>query len=244
MEHVYFRYDQNAPYVLEDFSVDIKKGEYVAIVGKTGCGKSTLVKTLLGFEVPEKGNILYNGKDLKTLEKRSVRKHIGTVLQNAQMFSGSILDNLRLCAPMLSEEDAWEVAEIVDMKDDIMAMPMGMHTLISEGGGGISGGQIQRLAIGRAIAPRPEILILDEATSALDNISQNKICRSLDQFHCTRLVIAHRLSTIKNCDRIIMLDQGRIIEYGSYDELIAKNGFFAELVKRQQLEIEGSDTVF
>ena len=136
-------------------------------------------------------------------------------------------------------EDAWEAAEIAGIADDIREMPMGMNTLIAEGQGGISGGQKQRLMIARAIAPKPRILMFDEATSALDNITQKKVSESLDSLNCTRIVIAHRLSTIKNCNRIIVMDGGRIIEDGTYDELITENGYFAELVERQKLEGNG-----
>ena len=134
-------------------------------------------------------------------------------------------------------DEAWEAAELAGIADDIREMPMGMHTIISEGaGGGISGGQKQRLMIARAIAPKPKILMFDEATSALDNITQKKVSESLDSLKCTRIVIAHRLSTIRQCDRIIVLDGGKIIEDGTYDELIERKGYFAELVDRQRVD--------
>ena len=157
-------------------------------------------------------------------------------MQNGKLFLGDIYSNIVISAPWLSQKDAWEAAELAGIADDIRKMPMGMNTVISEGSGGISGGQRQRLMIARAIAPKPKILMLDEATSALDNLTQKKISESLDSLKCTRLVIAHRLSTIKQCDRIIVLDHGKIIEDGKYDELIEKNGFFAELVARQRLD--------
>ena len=157
-------------------------------------------------------------------------------MQNGKLFLGDIYSNVVISAPWLSQKDAWEAAELAGIADDIRKMPMGMNTVISEGSGGISGGQRQRLMIARAIAPKPKILMLDEATSALDNLTQKKISESLDSLKCTRLVIAHRLSTIKQCDRIIVLDHGKIIEDGKYDELIEKNGFFAELVARQRLD--------
>ena len=133
-------------------------------------------------------------------------------------------------------DEAWEAAEKSGIADDIRAMPMGMHTIISEGSGGISGGQRQRLMIARAIAPKPKILMFDEATSALDNITQRIVSDSLESLKCTRIVIAHRLSTIKQCDRIIYLEKGKIVEDGTYDELIAMNGKFTQLVARQRLE--------
>jgi ABC-type bacteriocin/lantibiotic exporter with double-glycine peptidase domain len=157
-------------------------------------------------------------------------------MQNGKLFSGDIYANIVISAPWLNMDAAWEAAELAGVAEDIRNMPMGMHTLISEGAGGISGGQRQRLMIARAIAPKPKILMLDEATSALDNITQKQVSDSLANLKSTRIVIAHRLSTIKPCDRIIMLDKGKIIEDGNYDTLTAQGGAFAELVKRQQVE--------
>ena len=236
LSHLSFRYTDTMPMVLDDLSLQIKSGEYVAIVGKTGCGKSTLVRLLLGMEAPQKGAIYYDGQDMQTLDLRSLRRNIGTVIQDGKLFQGSIYENIAISAPGLTLEEAWEAAELAGIADDIRAMPMGMHTLISEGQGGISGGQRQRLMIARAIAPKPKLLIFDEATSALDNITQKKVSQSLDSLRCTRIVIAHRLSTIRQCDRILVLDGGHIIEDGTYDELLEKKGFFAELVARQRVE--------
>ena len=238
MEHVSFRYDQSSPYIFDDLSLKIRPGEYVAIVGKTGCGKSTLVRLLLGFEKPEKGAIFYDNRDMDGLDLPSLRKKIGTVMQDASLFQGDIFSNIVITAPELTLDDAWEAAEKAGIADDIRAMPMGMHTVVSEGQGGISGGQRQRLMIARAIAPKPKLLIFDEATSALDNKTQRQVSEALDKMGCTRIVIAHRLSTIRHCDRILVLDGGRIAENGTYDELIAKGGLFAELVKRQRLDIK------
>ena len=234
IENLTFRYHENMPNVIDGLSLSIKPGQYVAIVGKTGCGKSTLMRLLLGFEKPDKGTICYDSKDIADLELRSLRRKIGVVMQNGSLFAGDIYSNIVISAPELTLDDAWEAAEQAGIAEDIRKMPMGMHTLISEGAGDISGGQKQRLMIARAIAPKPKILMLDEATSALDNITQKTVSDSLDQLDCTRIVIAHRLSTIRQCDRIIVLDKGHIIEDGSYDELIAQNGYFAELVERQQ----------
>ncbi|MBR6329684.1 MAG: ATP-binding cassette domain-containing protein [Lachnospiraceae bacterium] len=233
LNNVTFSYTENGPKVLDDLSLKITAGQYVAVVGETGCGKSTLMKLLLGFEQPIRGSVYYDGRDLRTLDVRSVRQKIGVVTQGGKLFAGDIYSNIVISAPMLSLEDAWEAAEMAGMADDIRHMPMGMHTLISEGQGGISGGQKQRLMIARAIAPKPRILMFDEATSALDNITQKKVSESLDRLKCTRIVIAHRLSTIKNCDRIVVMQGGKIVEDGTYEELMQKNGFFAELVKRQ-----------
>lgn len=178
----------------------------------------------------------YDGKDLERIDLRSLRRRVGVVMQSGKLFQGDIYSNIVISAPWLSQDEAWEAAELAGIAEDIRKMPMGMNTVISEGSGGISGGQRQRLMIARAVAPKPKILMFDEATSALDNMTQKKVSESLDALKCTRIIIAHRLSTIKQCDRIIVLDQGKIIEDGKYDELIAKNGFFAELVARQRLD--------
>lgn len=237
LSNVYFRYAENMPYVVKGMSFKIKAGEYIAIVGKTGCGKSTLIRLLLGFEQPERGAIYYDGKDMSKLDLRSLRRQMGIVTQSGGLFQGDIYSNIVISAPHLTVDEAWEAAEMAGIADDIRAMPMGMQTYISEGQGGISGGQKQRLMIARAVAPKPKILMFDEATSALDNRTQKQVSDALDRLKCTRIVIAHRLSTIKNCDRILVLDKGCIIEDGTYDELIAKNGFFAELVERQRLDV-------
>ena len=236
LDHVSFRYSEDTPYILSDLSLKIRSGEYVAIVGKTGCGKSTLVRLLLGFEKPETGAVFYDTRNLDSLDLPSLRKRIGTVTQDAGLFQGDIYSNIVITAPELTMNAAWEAAETAGIADDIRAMPMGMHTIIGEGQGGISGGQRQRLMIARAVAPKPKMLIFDEATSALDNKTQKQVSEALDEMGCTRVVIAHRLSTIRHCDRILVLDGGRIIEDGTYDELIAAGGFFAELVERQRLD--------
>ena len=236
ISHVTFHYAKDEPAILRDLSLHIHSGEYVAIVGKSGCGKSTLVKLLLGFESPDRGTISFDGNDMKTVDPHSLRRNIGTVLQDGKLFSGDIYSNITITAPWLGMDEAWEAAEKAGMAEDIRKMPLGMHTFISEGNGGISGGQKQRLMIARAIVSNPGVLILDEATSALDNLTQKIVTDSMDAMKCTRIVIAHRLSTIRACDRIIALDQGKIVESGTYDELIDKDGFFAELVKRQQID--------
>ena len=237
LNNVFFKYTENGPYIVNDLSLKIKAGEYIAIVGKTGCGKSTLMRLLLGFEKPEKGAVYYDGKDINSLDLGTLRRNIGSVIQSGGLFQGDIFSNIIITAPHLTLDDAWAAAEIAGIADDIRAMPMGMQTLISEGQGGISGGQKQRLMIARAVAPKPKILMFDEATSALDNKTQKQVSEALDSMGCTRIVIAHRLSTIRRCDRILVLDGGRVIEEGSYDELIAKNGYFAELVERQRLDV-------
>jgi ABC-type bacteriocin/lantibiotic exporter with double-glycine peptidase domain len=209
-------------------------------VGASGCGKSTLLRLLLGFEQPGKGAIYYDGRDMKSIDLKSLRRNIGCVIQNGKLMAASIYQNIIVSAPTLTLAQAWEAAEMAGIAEDIRAMPMGMHTIVLEGGGGISGGQKQRLLIARAIAAKPKILFLDEATSALDNITQKHVSESIDKLKCTRIVIAHRLSTIKQCDRIITLEKGKIVEDGTYDGLIALNGKFAELVERQRLDGKNS----
>jgi NHLM bacteriocin system ABC transporter ATP-binding protein len=230
-----FRYDPEGPAVLDNVSLKIRSGEYVAIVGKTGCGKSTLMRLLLGFEKPETGAIYYDGHDLESLDLRSVRQLIGVDLQNGKLFAGDIFSNIIITAPWKTLDDAWEAARMAGIEEDIKAMPMGMHTMISEGSGGFSGGQRQRLLIARAIVSKPKILYFDEATSALDNITQKHVADSIASLRCTRLIIAHRLSTIRHCDRILVLDSGKIVEKGDYETLMAKQGLFYELARRQTI---------
>ena len=231
-----FRYGDNSPMVIDDLSLKIKRGQYVAIVGKSGCGKSTLLRLLLGFETPLSGAVYYDNTDISKIDPRSLRRQIGTVLQNGKLLSGDIFSNIALTSPGLDLKGAWEAAEVAGVAGDIRDMPMGMHTVVGEGGGGISGGQRQRILIARAIASRPKILFFDEATSALDNMTQKQVSDSLAALKSTRIVIAHRLSTIRQCDRIIVLDKGKIVEDGSYEELMALGGEFAELARRQELE--------
>lgn len=238
LNNVSFRYSESMPLVVDNLSLKIRPGQYVAIVGQTGCGKSTLMRLMLGFESPHKGAVYYDGKDLAQMDLKSLRRNIGVVMQNGKLFQGDIFSNITISAPWLTMDDAWRAAELSGIAEDIRHMPMGMHTLVSEGSGGMSGGQRQRLMIARAIAPKPKILMFDEATSALDNLTQKTVSESLDRLKCTRIVIAHRLSTIKQCDRIVVLDKGKIIEDGTYDELLEKKGYFAELVARQRLEDE------
>ncbi len=228
-----FRYTSDGPLIIDGLNLSIKPGEYLGIVGSTGCGKSTLFRLLLGFEEPQSGAIFYDDQNLKNLDLHSVRKHIGIVLQNGSMFSDSIFANITLTNPNATMDDAWAAAEKAGCAEDIKAMPMGMHTMVSEDGGGLSGGQKQRIMIARALISSPQLLMFDEATSALDNITQATVVETLSNMDITRIVIAHRLSTIKQCDRIIYLDKGKVVEEGSYDELMKKDGYFAELAKRQ-----------
>lgn len=231
--HVNFRYDPEGPLILQNVSLNIRPGEFVAFVGPSGSGKSTLLRVLLGFEIPESGKVFFDGQDLLTLDLREVRQRIGVVLQTSRLAPTTIFQNIIGPNTNLTMDDAWAAAEGSGLADDVRGMPMGMHTVISEGGGTFSGGQKQRLMIARAIVNRPRILFFDEATSALDNQTQKQVTSSLDAMHATRIVIAHRLSTVANADRIVVLVKGRVVENGSYDELIKLNGHFAELARRQ-----------
>lgn len=231
VSHLSFAYEVGED-VLQDVSFHIGSGENVAIVGKSGCGKSTLIRLLLGFETPKQGAIYYDGQDLSDVSLTSVRSQMGVVLQNGQLMAGDIFTNI-VGTRLLSQEDAWRAAEAACIAEDIAKMPMGMQTYISEGSSNISGGQRQRILIARALVNKPSILIFDEATSALDNRSQSVVTQSLDKLNATRIIVAHRLSTIRNCDRVIVLDAGRVAEIGTFDELVAKGGIFSELVKRQ-----------
>ena len=232
MNSVSFRYHEEQPLVLKDVSFKINRGEMVAFVGTSGSGKSTIMRLLLGFEEPENGSIYYDSDAFDSMNKDLVRRQIGVVLQNGALMSGSIYKNI-VGNSELTLEDAWRAARMAGMEEDIKQMPMEMHTVISEGAGTFSGGQRQRLMIARAIVHKPRLLFMDEATSALDNRTQNIVSESLDKLQATRIVIAHRLSTVKNADRIYVLDKGKIVESGTYEELIQKNGVFTSLAKRQ-----------
>jgi ABC-type bacteriocin/lantibiotic exporter with double-glycine peptidase domain len=236
VSHVNFRYLPDSPLVLKDISIKIAPHEFVAIVGGSGSGKSTLIRILLGFEKPVSGNIYFGDKNINEINLQSLRSKIGSVLQNGGIFHADIMSNILITAPNLGEKEAWEAAEIAGIAEDIRNMPMGMRTVISEGQGGISGGQKQRIMIARAIINKPKILVFDEATSALDNRTQKSISDAIGHLNCTRVVIAHRLSTIKNCDRILYLEHGEIVEEGTYDELVEKKGRFFELIERQRVE--------
>lgn len=233
VSHLTFAYDENSPVVLDDISFNINAGEYLAIVGPSGCGKSTLLSLLLGFERQNKGKIYYDNHDLDDIDKKSLRQNFGVVLQDGDLISGSILDNIIISNPDATMDDVNEGLKKVGLSDEVEKMPMGVHTLLSEGSGLISGGQKQRILIARAILGKPKIMFFDEATSALDNITQAHVCQSLDKIGGTRVVIAHRLSTIINCDRIIVMDKGKIVETGTYDELLKNKGLFYSLVQRQ-----------
>ncbi len=232
VDRVTFRYRSDGLLTLDDVSIYAEPGEFIALVGGSGSGKSTLFRLLLGFETPESGTIYYDGQDLSGLDVDAVRRQLGVVLQNGRLMSGSIFKNIAGGAQITLDE-AWKAARMVGLADEIAAMPMEMHTVISEGGGNISGGQRQRLLIARALALKPRILLFDEATSALDNRTQAIVSESLDKLQVTRIAIAHRLSTIRNAHRIYVLQAGRIVQQGSFEELASQEGLFAQLMARQ-----------
>ena len=234
VSHLSFSYGDDLPLVLDDVSFKIKPHERVAIVGKSGCGKTTLLRLLLGMETPAKGSISYDGQDLAELNLASVRSQLGVVMQFGRLMTGDIFSNI-VGASKMTMDDAWEAAEMAGIANDIREMPMGMKTLISEGSTNISGGQRQRILLARAIVNRPAIIMLDEATCALDNTTQAVVTDSLKTVNATQVIIAHRLSTICDVDRILVLDEGKIVENGSYKELLAKGGIFARMAKRNLL---------
>ena len=229
---VSFRYQADGPEVLDKLSISIRAGEFVALVGPSGCGKSTLCRLLLGFEQAQAGAIFFDGQDLAGLDRVAVRRQIGVVLQNGQLTAGDIFSNI-VGASRLSMDDAWEAVRLAGMENDLRGMPMGMHTMISEGASTISGGQKQRLMVARAIVRKPKILLFDEATSALDNATQAIVTRSIASLRATRIVVAHRLSTIIGADRIFFIEQGRVMEVGTFEQLMQLNGRFKALAERQ-----------
>lgn len=235
VREVQFRYVPGQPLVLKGVSLSAKAGQFVAIVGPSGAGKSSLMRLLLGFDNPEVGSVFLDGQDLRHLNKRAVRRNFGVVLQTVRVMTGTILENITNGTDM-SEEDAWWAAEQVGFADDIRRMPDGLYTMLSDGGATLSGGQCQRLMLARAIIRRPRIMLLDEATSALDNEVQSIVTGALDKLNCTRIVIAHRLSTIASADLIYVIDAGRVVEHGNYEELMELGGVFSELAKRQLTE--------
>lgn len=232
LERVSFRYSENGGLILNDVSIHAEPGEFIAIVGPSGSGKSTILRLLLGFETPLTGNVYYDGKDLAQMELQAVRRQLGVVLQNGKIGTGSIFQNITAGA-LVSLEEAWLAAQMAGLADDIKQMPMGMHTIIAEGGSNLSGGQRQRLLIARSLVSKPKIILMDEATSALDNRTQAIVTESLAKLNATRVVIAHRLSTIRHADRIYVIDAGHVVQVGNFSELIAQEGLFARLVARQ-----------
>ena len=229
-----FGYDEAMAPLIDGLSFSAKSGEHLAIVGGSGSGKSTILRLLLGFEKLRTGSLAYDGQELASLDPARVRSQIGVVLQSSQLFAGSIHENI--CGATNATLDQCEAAaERAGLASDLRIMPMGLHTPITEGAGTLSGGQRQRILIARALAAEPAILFFDEATSALDNATQAIVARTLDAMRATRITIAHRLSTVRNADRICVLERGRFVETGSFAELMALNGAFAALARRQLL---------
>lgn len=235
VENLSFRYEQDTPFILDNISFSINPGDFIAIVGPTGSGKSTLFRLLMGFETPVKGHLFFDNRDINTLNLRALRQYFGVMLQNSTLLPGSIFENLAVLNPDLTQEEALHACALMQIADEIQQMPMGLHTLLSEGGRNISVGQRQRIMLARSIIHKPKCLFLDEATSALDNITQAKIHENLMQLNITRVVIAHRISAIKKADVIYVIDQGIIKESGTYTELMAKNGLFTSLAQKQSL---------
>jgi len=233
LDQVSFQYEPQGQKVLQDITVQIEAGQKVALVGRTGSGKSTLGKLLLGLCQPTEGEICYDDIPLHRLNYQQVRAQCGVVLQDVHVFNGSIRQNITFYNPELSLAQVIEAAKIAGLHDEIMQMPMGYETMVSEQGSTLSGGQRQRLALARALVHAPVILLLDEATSSLDVITERVVERNLDALGCTQIVIAHRLSTIRNADRILVLEQGRIVESGSHKELVKQNRYYARLIRNQ-----------
>lgn len=236
LEHVCFRYSSDSEDVLRSLNLTIRAGQKVAIVGRTGSGKSTLGKLLLGLYLPTSGTISYDGIPLQRMHYQQVRRQFGVVMQDAVIFSGTILENLKLNNPTMSREQAMYAAQIAAIHDDIMKMPMGYDTFVGEGGSALSGGQRQRMAIARAVAHNPVILLLDEATSSLDVLTEQRVAQHLESFACTQIIIAHRLSTIRKADLILVIERGMIVEQGSHSELLHSSGYYAQLIQQQMHE--------
>ena len=232
-----FSYSADDRPVINNISFDVQPGEYVGIVGSSGCGKSTLLKLLLGMETPQRGTVMYGSNSLENTDRRSIIKHIGIVMQDDTLIPGTLRQNLALTSGHVTETDMWDALEAVGIADLIRSYPYGLDTSLSAFSNGMSKGQMQRILIARSIISKPKMLIFDEATSALDNINQKQIKNILDSMQCTRIMVAHRLSTIKDCDKILVMDQGKIVEQGTYDELMAQEGLFHELAKYQTIDV-------
>jgi ABC-type bacteriocin/lantibiotic exporter with double-glycine peptidase domain len=232
-EALTFRYNASGDPVINNVSLNIRAGSSVAIVGMSGSGKSTLANLLVGLYQPQEGAVYFDGEPLRNIDMQAVRRQIGIVPQHPFIFSGSIRENISLTAPGASMEEVVRAAQIACIHDDIMQMPMGYETLVSGGGTSLSGGQRQRIAIARAVIRHSPLVLLDEATSALDAVTEERVIRNLKHLGCTRVIIAHRLSTIADADVIVVLHQGKIVEMGTHQELLARGGGYWQLVKLQ-----------
>lgn len=236
-EQVSYRYSEAMPPAVREVSVDIVPGQFVAIVGASGAGKSTLAKLLVGLYPPTTGRVLYDGKDLRRLDLRSVREQLGVVTQRGELFGTTVRENIALGDPQMTMDEVVEAAKCAEIHDDVSTLPLGYDTVLSDGGASLSGGQRQRLALARALATRPAVLLLDEATSDLDTVTEAAIQRSLARLECTRVVIAHRLSTVVDADLILVMDQGRVTEVGTHRELLRHGDVYRKLYERQTREV-------
>lgn len=234
VQDVTFQYAEGSRMVLQGCSLHAEPGESIALVGTSGSGKSTLLRLLLGFESPVSGTVAYDDHDLEEVDLASVRSQLGVVLQQSRPTGGSVLSNIIGARP-LTTDDAWQALEAAGLADDVRAMPMGLQTHVAPDGSTMSGGQLQRLMIARALVGRPSVLILDEATSALDEATQDEVSHSIEALGITRIAVAHRLSTIRSADRIYVIDDGVVAEQGTFDELMATGGVFAGLARRQMV---------
>lgn len=229
LKNLSFRYDPYSEDMLKNINLKIKVGETIAIVGYSGSGKSTIAKLLLGLYKPTQGSILYDGVDLKELDIKQLRKQIGVVLQETQLFNKTLLENITMQNESLTNEQIVSACQNADVLKDILSNPLGFNTIVSETGVNFSGGQRQKISLARALVHNPKILILDEATSALDNVSERNIYENILNLNCTKIIIAHRLSTIKNADRIIVFDKGHVVEEGIHETLMDIKGHYFEL---------------
>jgi ABC-type bacteriocin/lantibiotic exporter with double-glycine peptidase domain len=242
LEKACFSYGSRAAGTVRDISVSIPPGQKVAIVGQSGAGKSTVAKLILGLYKPSSGRILYDGIDLAELDLRSVRCQFGIVTQRPEFFCATIRENIALKDPSISMSEIAHAAELAFIHSDIMGLPMGYETFLSDSAGSLSGGQRQRLALARALIGRPTMLLLDEATSELDTITEARVHQNLAALRCTRIVIAHRLNTVQDADLILVLADGAVVERGSHSELLAKRGYYCRLV-RAQLKVDADNSV-
>ncbi len=234
LSNVSYSYEQDGKKILDDLSLHIRSGEYIGIAGVSGSGKSTLIRLLLGFNQPDMGQIYYDSIPISHLDRTELRRRIGSVLQDSALISGTILQNVTLSRPEATEEEVWQVLDQAAIRQEVETMPLGLMTHVSEENPVISGGQKQRILLARALLGNPQLMILDEATSALDNPTQEKVVSIMDSLSVTRIAVAHRLSTLRSCDRILLMDQGKIIEEGTYDSLMERKGKFYEMVHTQK----------